>query len=768
MGDSNPSGDDGDATDPADPIEARLDRMDLREMAAQLVLLGVDEFDGDEIRDAADLGVGGFVFGGATPATTDPDEVAAGTERLQRRYLERAGHDVPAVFAIDALHGNATVDGAVVFPHNVGLGATRDPDLARDLGMATAASLERLGIHWNLAPTADILRDPRWGRYYEGFSEAAWLTGDMASASIRGLDRGGDARIGTCLKHFAGYSVPENGNDRSGANVSTRDLRTNVLPPFERALEECPDAVMVSSGTINGIPAHASRWLLETVLRERWGYDDLVVSDWEDLRNLERHYAFVASYPEAIEAGLTAGIDAFMLGEEPEGFVEDIADLVAADRVDVERIRRSARRVLRFKRERGLFEERVGHRVGVGQEDGRARRAAETAVAESVTLLENDGVLPLEDRRTVVVTGPAADSVEMQMGGWTLGWQGVGDGEAIDAAPAATTILDGLRGRVDGKTVVDHVPMQFSFDPGPGDHGYSFDEDDVASAVAGADAVVLALGEGPYAEWFGDRDEIRLPETQRDLVETVADAADAATALIGVVVAGRPRGRAETFDSLDAVVMAYLPGTAGGGVADVLLGETNPSGRLPFVWPAHVGRVPDYYNDVTEPRSVPETDRTVFERDVLYEFGHGLGYADFEYADLSLTPATVDSPTETPEVTAEATVTNTGPVPGDHVVEVCATPPDGATVMHPKRRLLAYDRIHLAPHETTTTSLGVPLHRLEVVPGDVLGHRQKVVERGTYTLRAGGRAVDLDIATTASISGQGPVGTEGAPGPRRH
>lgn len=735
-------------------VDSLINEMTLSEKIGQMMQLPLDSFHEDEYETLfEEFGVGSIVLDGAESPITDPEALIDAINECQSYNLDHSSAGIPFVLGVDAIHGNTNVNDSIVYPHNCGVGATRDPDLVREYSSEVARSMQSCGFDWNFSPTADIQRDPRWGRYYEGFSEDPGLTGDLAVAKARGYKEEG---IGTCLKHFVGYSLPENGNDRTSTNVSMRDFRTNVIPPYYRVLETDPDAVMVSSGAVNGVPAHGSSFLLSTVLRDRWGYDGLIMSDWMDFERMRVFHEYVPTYREAIACGISAGVDLVMNPIDPEQFFSETIALVKDGEIDEKRIDEAVSNVFELKAKLDLFEDPFADPAIAGEYVGTRRDLAETITGESMTLLKNDGdVLPFnDDISSILLTGPATDDERFQMGGWTLGWQSVGNRMDPETSPAATTIYEGLASVLGSNTELYHEPTGFEHEAWENyDHYFFENEDAVIEKIGRADAIVVTIGEGPYAEYYGDRDTLSLPETQRKIVDAISEACDDTTPIVGVVLAGRPRGGPDVFSQLDAALMAYLPGTTGGTViADVLTGECNPSGRLPFTWPKSVGMVPEYYNNVPEIRDLSTRDSDdVFSRDPLFEFGHGLHYTEFEYREFDIVPTRISSPASQGTVTASVTIENAGETAGEHIVEVYAEESYGS-VMHPKSRLLGYERVALDPGERTETEIRLPLERLEVVIGDLRGHGKKVVEEGEYRLSTGDLDSTLHVENTESIS----------------
>jgi len=686
--------------------------------------------------------IGSILNGGASPPSFDPQEVAEGINAIQRYNLENADHDIPLAYGVDAVHGNVLLDGSTAFPHNLGVGATRDRDLVTAMARHTAEAVDAMGADWNFSPTTDLQRDPRWGRFYEGFSEDPLLTGEFARATVEGYEGDGDgAKIASTVKHFAGYPIPDNGNDRSAANTSMRDLRTNLLPPFHEALRAEPETVMVNSGSINGVPAHASHWLLTTLLREHYGFEGVVISDWQDFQRMVEMHEYSPDFRTAVKQGIEAGVDMYMVPHDAEKFTSTLIDLVESGEVSEDRIDEAVERIVQMKENLGLFEDPYVDPSRIGEVVGTGRDVAADAARESMTLLKNDDTLPLSGDADVLLTGPATDDVFMQMGGWTLGWQGIA---AEDARPAAVTIYEAMQDAM-GSGTLTHEPTGFEFTPYADDQEFSFENRDaVVSAAEDADVAVVAVGESPHAEGFGDRDRLALPEPQQRIVDAVAGTD---TPVVGVVVAGSPRATADTLGEMNAALMAYQPGTEGGtAVAETLLGEHNPSGRLPFTWPEGVGQVPFVHNQYPPANQEP-----------LYPFGHGLSYTTFEYSDLQVSPGTVSDPSEAGSVTVEVTVENAGDRAGDHIVEVFNTQAYG-DVLHADRRRLGSARVSLESGGSERVAIDAPLRALEVVPGDVPGPAAPAVEAGDYEVSVGDQTTTLTIAETASVTGRGPVG----------
>jgi beta-glucosidase len=513
---------------------------------------------------------------------------------------------------------------------------------------------------------------------------------------------------------------------------------------------------------------------LTTLLRDTYGYEGMVVSDWDDLNRMITNHDYAPDFETATEMAINAGVDMYMIGNGgdapgPVQFIDTVVSLVEDGAIPMERIDEAVRRILELKADLGLFEQPTVDESRIETVLGGAQETAETMAKESMVLLKNtDDTLPLSGDESVLLTGPGVDSngnntrALMQHGGWTLGWQGASAGGPF---PRQNLLEAELRARVGSLT---HVPTSYentTWWAGEGDgENQQSDENGnfdftaeqrsrVESAGPESDVVVVVLGEGTHNEGFGDRDELVLDESQQALLDTVVESTDDSTPIIGVMLAGSPRGSPETFSQLDALLFAGQPGSDGGvAIAETLVGEYNPSGKLPFSWPENVGTTPVQYTRY-DPTSTGGTDNTA-----IYEYGHGLSYTDFEYGSVSVTQPTVGNPANQSEVTVSVEVTNTGRMAGEHIVEVFNTQSYGS-VLQPRRRLLGYERVSLGPGELTTVDVTVDLTALEVVPGDVLGLGPKVVEAGEYELTVGqdGPTATLTVQNTASITDPDPV-----------
>ncbi|MCU0452556.1 MAG: glycoside hydrolase family 3 C-terminal domain-containing protein [Bacteroidetes bacterium] len=501
--------------------------------------------------------------GGSAPADNSPGGWADMYDRYQQAALQTRLR-IPLIYGIDAVHGHNNVRGAVIMPHNIGLGCTNDAALVEEVGRVVAREVAGTGIDWTFAPCIAVPRDERWGRTYEGFGETPDLTWTMAGAAVRGLQgtdvRGGE-RIVACAKHFLGDGGTTGGDDQGNTQLDELTMRGLHLPGYLAAVQAGVGTVMASYSSWNGQKMHGSRYWLTDVLKVELGFKGFVVSDWQGVDQLP------GGYEAAVETAINAGIDMVMVPINIELFISSLRRLVNANRVPMSRIDDAVRRILRVKFQMGLFERTFTDRALTLAVGSAAHRAvARQAVRKSIVLLKNDSsFLPLSKSLTRIhVAGKNADDLGNQCGGWTITWQG-----QSGAITTGTTILQGIRDAVSANTSVT----------------YSRD----GSGAAGADVAIVVLGETPYAEMLGDRSDLNL--TSEDLTTFTRVRATGVPTVL-VLVSGRPMIVTDIAYASNAFLAAWLPGTEGAGVADVLFGDYHPTGILSHSWPRAMNQVP--------------------------------------------------------------------------------------------------------------------------------------------------------------------------------
>jgi beta-glucosidase len=567
------------ASVPTPDIEELLGRMTLDEKIGQMTQ--IDWKLAKNTDDVRKLAVGSVLNGASSLVEPNtPENWVKVINSMQMRALStRLG--IPIIWGTDAVHGNGLVRGATIFPHNIGMGCTRNPELAERIGRAAALEMLATGIPWTFAPCIAVPRDERWGRTYEGFGETPELAEMMAAAVVKGLqgEPGQPEAVLACAKHFLGDGGTSQGKDQGDTICSEAELRAIHLPGYAAAIKAGVGSIMASFSRWNGVPMHANKHLITDVLKGELGFEGFVVSDWEAIANLP------GSNDDRIEAAINAGLDMAMVPLSYPSFVSGLRHLVKKGRVPMARIDDAVRRILKQKARFKLWEHPFADLRYSGQLGSPEHRAlAREAVRQSAVLLQNqDAVLPLPKNGRILVVGSKADDMGIQCGGWTVGWSG----RRGNVTPG-TTILRAIEKAAPAGKV--------SFAPG------------VRGADA-ADAIVVVVGEEPYAEGAGDRKELGL---SRDDLSLIAAAKASGKKVVVVLVTGRPLPIEPVIAGVQAVLVVWLPGSEGDGVADVLFGDYKPTGKLSHSWPRSMAQIPINQGDASY---AP-----------LFPYGFGLSY----------------------------------------------------------------------------------------------------------------------------------------------
>jgi beta-glucosidase len=732
------------------PVDQRvadlLGRMSLAEKIGQMGQINVEVLQGspdtpwdrgplnpDLMADVLEKNQIGSILsgGGAWPPVGDDGKAWADEiNTIQQFALDHSRLKIPIIYGADAVHGHNNLVDATMVPHQIGLGATFDPWLAEQLGRTTASAVRATGVTWDFAPVLDTERDLRWGRSYEPFGEDPVLIGAMGAATIRGLqgrDLASPTSVAATAKHFVGYSAPDSGFDRTNATIDDNELQSIHLPSFVQGIDAGVATVMVNSGSVNGVPVHASHHLLTDVLRGQLHFKGVVISDWQDVENLITKYHVAANMEDAISQSVNAGLDMSMIpldaGSPDNGFVPNLTKAVADGKVTEARIDESVARILTLKFRLGLFEHPFvdANAANAAVENPAAHKLARKAAQESLVLLRNDGTLPLSKHhaRRILVTGPASDSPTNQLGGWSIAWQGAFNLPPDIPTPEVTTIRDGIQQAAghgtqviwkSGAPVADttnRVSPDGTTNPtlpqppdplnDPANATVAAQRAQAVDAAKHADAVVVAVGESPYAEGQGDDATPALPLAQAELID---DLKATGKPVIVVVVAGRPLKMDHQLDEANASLMAFLPGTEGGGaIGDTLFGKASPSGRLPVSWPKDSSSFPLAYNEAGKPY------------DPRFPFGYGLSYTRFKLDNLRAPWHA--SPGQ--RISASVDVANVGHQPGTDTVLAFLVAGDGS------RRLVAFDRVEPGRHHRGIAHLtfSAPAGSYKLVVGDL-------------------------------------------------
>jgi len=566
---------------PSPDVEALLAQMTLDEKIGQMTQ--ADESALNDGRPVRDFFMGSVLSGGdSLPKPNDPRTWATMVDRFQSQALStRLG--IPMIYGVDAVHGDGDVKGAVLFPHNIGLGATRNPDLVQRAARVTAREVAGTGARWAFAPCIAVARDERWGRTYESYGESPELAELLGPAAVRGFQDAPDSETGTAVlasaKHFVGDGGTFAGMDQGDTRVSEAELRKIHLPGYIACIKAGVGNVMVSYSSWNDAPMHGNKRLITDVLKGELGFAGFVVTDWAAIDKM------ADDYKQDVEVAINAGIDMVMVPIHYPDFVTDLKELVAAGRVPMARIDDAVRRILKQKVRFKLWERPFTNPALTAQIGSAEHRAvAREAVAQSLVVLKNDKrVLPIKSSARVHLCGFRADDIGVQCGGWSVGWRG-----HRGATTPGTTIRQGF------EQVLGAGRLEFSKD---------------AAGAEKADVVVVVVGEDPYAEGSGDRDKLELDAEDRALIDA---AKRSGKPLVIVLLSGRPLILGDLVDSASALVAAWLPGTEGAGVADVLAGAVKPTGKLPCSWPRTMAQIPI---NVGDPSYAP-----------LFEYGFGLSW----------------------------------------------------------------------------------------------------------------------------------------------
>ena len=649
---------------------------------------------------------------------------------IQDKAIEVTG--IPVLYGIDAIHGATYTVDATFFPQEIGMAATFNTYLMENESRITAYETRSSNIPWVFSPTMDLGRDARWSRQWESFGEDAYLNAKMAVASVKGYqgaDRNsiGYNNVAACLKHYLGYGVPVSGKDRTPAVISITDMREKFFEPFRAAVVEGGAlSVMVNSGIINGVSSHADYPLITKWLKEDLKFDGVVVTDWADVQNLLSRDHIVKDYKDAVKTAINAGIDIVM---EPYNLAlcPTLLELVNDGEISIDRVNDAVRRVLRLKFRLGLFDRPYWNRNDYPDFASKEHEAmAKVSADESITLLKNENnILPLKRNARILVAGPNANSMRTLNGGWSYSWQGE---KVEEFAEKYNTIFEALQKEFGEENVSYEPGVTYKMD------GVYYEENEpqiqrAVAATSRVDCIVLCLGENSYCETPGNLDELTLSKKQIDLALALQKPGKP---VILVLNEGRPRLIREIEPSSKAVIQTYLPGNFGGdALADVLSGDVNPSGKLPYTYPKFEQGLITY--DHKPSQNIEGKMEGAYDygaqTTIQYPFGFGLSYTTFEYSNL-----TVDKREFTPgeKITVTVDIKNTGAVIGKESVMLFSS--DLVASLSPDvRRLRAFEKIELKPGESKTVTMSLSADDLAYVNQSGKWY----LEKGDFQLQVG-------------------------------
>nr|WP_199076428.1 glycoside hydrolase family 3 N-terminal domain-containing protein [Pedobacter sp. ASV19] len=648
---------------------------------------------------------------------------------------------IPVIYGIDGIHGETYTAGATMFPQEIGQAATFNRKLVREGAEISAYETRASSIPWTFSPQLDLGPDPRFPRQQETFGEDPYLAGELGKAMVKGFegennDVSSPFRVATSVKHFLGYQSSISGKDRTPAVISDQALREYHLPPFKAAIDAGAKTIMINSGLINGVPVHANYEILTKMLKEELGFKGLVVTDWGDIENLYARDHVAKNNKDAVRLAINAGIDMSMIAYNYEPFCDDLIALVKEGQVKEERINDAVRRILMVKYDLNLFEKPTTNPKDYPKFGSPAfEKAAYNTAAESITLLKNtDQVLPLSKSLKVLVTGPNANSMRTLNGAWTYSWQGE---KVEEFAAKYNTILKAIQ-RKAGQQNVSYIPgVSYKMD-GKYYEEYADKMDEAVNAAKNADVIVLCLGENTYTETPGNLNDLYISDLQTELAQKLAATGKK---IILVLNEGRPRVISKFENKMAAVLQTYQPGNFGGdALADILYGDVNPSGRLPYTYPQYPNALFTYYHKPSESRSTTEG---VYNYDADYNpqyvFGQGLSYTTFTYSDIKLSSNTLKAGEK---LTVSVDLTNSGKVNGKESVLLYTSQLVSSPISPDAKRLRAFDKIDLKPGETKTVTFHISPEDLAVVMPDL----KKVTEPGEFTIQIADKKINFNYS----------------------
>lgn len=634
---------------------------------------------------------------------------------------------IPVLYGIDAIHGASYTQGATLFPQQIGMAATFNPELVKKGAEISAYETRASSIPWVFSPDLDLPRNPAWSRIWESFGEDSYLSSKMGEAMVTGFqgqDIGSKYHVAACMKHFIGYGSTTTGKDRTPSIIPERVLRQFDLPIYEAAIKAGAKSVMISSGEINGTPVHASKYLITDVLKKEFKFQGVVVTDWKDIIYLHTRHKVAETNRDAVRIAVMAGIDMSMVPED-YSFCTDLLDLVNKGEIPMSRIDDAVSRILKMKMELNLFESTVADSKQYPKFGSQEFIAtAYNAASESITLLKNKNtVLPLNKNEKILVTGPTANSMISLNGGWSYTWQGE---KTDELAADKFTILEALQNKAGAANILYAKGADLMLE--------NDQEIDKAVALAKeASKIVLCLGEKNYTETPGDISNLFISASQIKLALALSKLNKP---IVLVLNEGRPRLISDFEDKMDAVVQCYLPGNEGGkALADILYGDVNPSGRLPYNYPRFPNSLEKYNRKYTESLGDEEQNNDAkYQRSYQpqFEFGTGLSYTTFAYSNLQIDKTEIN---DLDEVTVSVDVTNTGKLAGKETVLLYLSDLY-ASITPEVKALKRFEKINLSPNETKTVRFKLNQKDLQFVNNDL----KWISEKGTFKIQIGNQS----------------------------
>lgn len=730
-----------DTVERIDQVEALIAKMTVEEKVGQMTQVTLDvitkgkdivssyepvELDPDSVQMAIQqYHVGSFLNTANNRAQTllKWKEIVGGLQKVARNDTRLK---IPIIYGVDAIHGATYTAGATLFPQQIAQAATWNRALVNEAAKITAYEVRASSVRWNFSPVLDLGLDPRWPRQWETFGEDPFLCAEMGEQVIHGYqgeNLGDNTSVASCMKHFLGYSAANSGKDRTPSEISDVALREYHLGAFKRAIDAGSATIMINSGIINGTPVHANYDILTKLLKEELGFNGLVVTDWADIENLYQRDKVVSSHKEAIKLSINAGIDMSMVPYNYTRYCKLLTELVNEGEIPMSRIDDAVRRVLNLKYKLGLFngrDESMDDYPKFASES--FEKASFSAAAEAITLLKNENkLLPLEQGVKILVTGPNANNMRSLNGGWSYSWQGE---KVAEFADKYHTFYDAIRNKF-GEANVNYVAgLEYNMD------GKYWEEQNLnikgaVDAAKKSDVVVLCLGENSYTEKPGDLNDLTISENQIQLAKALSETGKP---IILVLNEGRPRIINAFAEDMDAILQTYLSGNfAGDALAEILSGDINPSGKLPYTYPRYPNSLVVYNH---KPSQAPATQEGMYDYGggftPQFQFGFGLSYTTFEYSDLKVSSSQFAN---NESITITVKVKNTGSCSGKEVVQLFSSDLF-ASVTPDVKRLRGFEKVTLFPGEEIEVAFTLSAKDVSFINKD----QKRVAEAGDFNL----------------------------------
>ena len=648
--------------------------------------------------------------------------------KIQDIAMNNNRFGIPVIYGIDAIHGTTYTDGATMFPQQITTAASWNPENAYNMAKVCAYETRASGIPWNFSPVLDLGLDPRFPRQFETFGEDPLLVERFGVEMIKGYqgldnDLSNMHNVAACMKHFVGYHATISGKDRTPAYIPDNVLSEYHIESFKKAIDAGAKTVMINSGLINGIPVHADYNLLINVLRNKLGFQGVILTDWEDIRKLHDRDKVAKTQKEAVKIAINAGIDMSMVPYEYEQFFNDLVELVEEEEVSMDRINDAVKRILELKFDLDLFQNPVTNYEDY--EDFGSKKhhqLAYKAASESITLLKNNNsILPIKGKPRILVAGPNGNNMRTLNGAWSYSWQG----ELTDRfAGDYNTIFEALQNNFGNNNVKYVSGVSYK------ENGSYYDmvEDNINNAVREAknsDYIILCLGENTYTEKPGDLNDLNLHKLQVKLAKKLAETGKPIILILNI---GRPRLISDIEPFMSAIVNIYLPGNFGGDALSVILsGKVNPSGKLPYTYPAYPNSLIPYYYKPSEVQNNSQgAYNYVGEVNNLYDFGFGLSYSEFTYSDLEINN---DQFNLDDSIKISVNVQNSGNIDGFETIQLYSS--DLYASLTPDvKRLRDFEKVEIKAGESKTITFDLPVSELAFANSD----NQFVVEEGKFKL----------------------------------